>query len=199
MERGIRMKTSRICAFVLLVIVASTLAFADGIQDPKVIIKGAGGGNIAQQGKCPQCMGVGFNFSFTIPESGSGALFFTNDSGKGWNSLKLVESGVPAADVSCHSSLFASCTVTTLKDGSVQILLTNGGGGHNNRGSGIVAGGNFQIDFACVKGSCWPGGIQVTGRGSAGTIPEPATLGLMVTGLGAIISRRKVWKNRFNA
>jgi hypothetical protein len=192
------MKISRVCAFVLFVVVASTLSFADGIQDPKVIIKGAGGQNVAQ-GKCPQCVGVGFNFSFTIPESGSGALFFSNDSGKAWNSLKLVESGVPAADVSCHSSLFTSCTVTTLKNGSVQILLTNGGGGHNNRGSGIVAGGNFQIDFACVKGSCWPGGIQVTGRGSAGTIPEPATLGLMVTGLGAIISRRKVWKNRFNS
>ncbi len=116
------MKTSRICALALLVMVASTLAFADGIQDPKIIVKGAGGDNIAQ-GKCPQCVGVGFNFSFTIPESGSGALFFTNDSGKSWNSLKLVETGVPAADVSCHSSIFASCTVTTLKDGAVQISV----------------------------------------------------------------------------
>jgi hypothetical protein len=196
------MKIFQLCAFTLVVIVASTLAFADGIKDPKVIVKGAGGGNIAQ-GKCPQCVPVGFNFSFTIPEGGSGDLFFTNNSGKGWNSLVLVESGVPAADVSCHSSLFASCTVTTLKDGSVQILLTNGSGHiHSNwRDHGIAQGGNFEISFGCVKGTCWPGGLQVTGRGSAGTIPEPATLGLMITGLGAIFSRRKVkaWKNRFNA
>jgi len=187
----------KVCAFALIAIVASTLAFADGIQDPKVIVKGAGGGNVAQ-GKCPQCVPVGFNFSFTIPEGGSGSLFFTNASGKSWNSLKLIETGVPAADVSCHSSLFASCTVTTLRDGSVQILLTNGDG-RNNRGNGIPEGGNFQIQFACVKGSCWPGGITITGKGSVGTIPEPATLALMITGVGAIVSRRKVWKNRFNA
>ncbi len=192
-----KLKVSQVCAFALMMIVASTLAFADGIQDPKVIVKGAGG-NVAQ-GKCPQCIPVGFNFSFTIPESGSGSLFFTNDSGKAWNSLRLIESGVPAADVSCHSSLFASCTVTTLKDGSVEILLTNGGNRRYNKGGGIAEGGNFQIQFACVKGNCWPGGIQVTGKGSVGTVPEPATLALMMTGIGAIFSRRKVWKNRFNA
>jgi hypothetical protein len=192
------MKTSRICALVLLVVVTTTLAFADGIQDPKIIVKGAGGQNVAQ-GKCPQCVAVGFNFSFTIPPSGSGDLFFTNDSGKAWNTLKLIETGVAAADVSCHSSLFASCTVTTLKNGSVEILLTNGSGHANWKDHGIANGGNFQIDFSCVRGSCWPGGITVTGRGSAGTIPEPATLALMVTGLGAIISRRKVHRTRFNA
>jgi hypothetical protein len=192
------MKISKFFALLLLLIVGSTLAFADGIQDPKVIIKGAGGGN-ATDGKCEQCVAVGFNFSFTIPESGSGSLFFTNESGKTWNSLKLIETGVPAADVSCHSSLFASCSVTTLENGSVEILLTDHGNGRLNKGKGIQNGQNFQIQFACVKGSCWPGGITVTGRGASGTIPEPATLGLMVTGLGAIFSRRKVWKNRFNS
>jgi hypothetical protein len=191
-------KISQAWAFALIMMVASTLAFADGIQDPKIIVKGAGNSNFAQ-GKCPQCIPVGFNFSFTIPEGGSGSLFFTNDSGKAWSSLKLIESGVPAADVSCHSSLFASCTVTTLKNGSVEILLTNGNGRQNNRGSGIVEGGNFQIQFGCVKGSCWPGGIQVTGKGSVGTVPEPATMALMMTGIGVICSRRKVWKNRLNA
>ncbi|MGH9640786.1 MAG: PEP-CTERM sorting domain-containing protein [Terriglobales bacterium] len=141
---------------------------------------------------------MGFNFSFTIPQSGSGALYFTNTSGKGWNSLKLVESGVPAADISCHSPLFASCIVTTLKNGSVQILLTTGGNGALWKNHGIQNGGNFQIDFSCKSG-CWPGGITVTGHGSAGTIPEPATVALMVTGLAAIVSRRKMWKNRLNA
>lgn len=193
-----KLKISQVCAFALVIILASAFAFADGIQDPKIIVKGAGGSNFAQ-GKCPQCVPVGFNFSFTIPEGGSGSLFFTNDSGKAWNSLKLIESGVPAADVSCHSSLFASCSVTTLKDGSVEILLSNGGGRHNNRGSGIAEGGNFQIQFGCVKGSCWPGGIQIIGKGSVGTVPEPATMALMMTGIGVIFSRRKVWKNRLKA
>jgi len=195
-----KIKISQFCALVLLTFVASTLAFADGIQDPKIIIKGAGGSSVTD-GKCEQCVPVGFNFSFTIPASGSGSLFFTNESGKSWNSLEMIESGVPAADVSCHSSLFASCTVTTLKNGSVEILLTTGGNGRNWKNHGIPEGGNFQIQFACVKGNCWPGGITVSGHGSTGTIPEPATLGLMVTGIGAIFSRRKIkaWKNRFNS
>ncbi|HTR26819.1 MAG TPA: PEP-CTERM sorting domain-containing protein [Terriglobales bacterium] len=190
------MKISRLCAFFLLLIVSSALAFADGIKDPKVIIKGAGGGNLAQ-GKCEQCIGVGFNFSFTIPESGSGNLFFTNQSGKSWNSLALFVTGVPASSISCHSQFFASCVTKTLKDGSVEILFSNGK--TDNRDKGIPNGGNFQISFGCVKGTCWPGGITVTGHGSAGTLPEPATLALMTTGLGAIIARRKVRKNRFNS
>jgi len=191
------MKISRFCAFSLLLILVSTLAFADGIQDPKVIIKGAGGGNIAENGKCGQCIGVGFNFSFTIPEGGSGNLFFTNESGKAWNSLALFVTGVPASSISCHSEFFASCVTKTLKNGSVEILFSNGK--TDNKDRGIPNGGNFQISFACVKGTCWPGGITVTGRGSAGTLPEPATLALMTTGLGAIIARRKVKKNRLKS
>ena len=191
------MKINRILAFLVLAIAASTLAFADQINDPKVIVKGGAGGDVAQ-GKCPQCIPVGFNFSFTIPDSGSGALFFTNASGKGWNSLKLIESGVPAADISCHSPLFASCIVSTLKNGSVEILLTTGGGHALWKNHGITNGGNFQIDFSCVKGNCWPGGMTVSGHGSPGTIPEPATMALMATGIAAMVSRRKVWKNRFN-
>ncbi|MGC1502360.1 MAG: hypothetical protein WA800_20320, partial [Terriglobales bacterium] len=137
------MKISRICAFALLVFLASTLAFADGTQDPKVIIKGAGGTNVT--GQCQQCQGVGFNFSFTIPAGGSGNLFFTNQSGANWNTLKLIETGVSAADISCHSPFFASCTTETLKNGSVEILLTNGQNGANWKDHGIVNGQNFEI------------------------------------------------------
>jgi hypothetical protein len=192
------MRISKFCALLLMLVVASAMAFADPIQDPKVIIKGAGG--LVPLGHCPSCVGVGANFSFSLPESGSGNLFFTNESGFSWNSLTLVEKGVPAADISCHSQLFSSCTTQTLKNGSVEILLTN-----NSKSlwkdQGIPNGANFQISFSCVKGSCWPGGLQFNGKGSnsATGTPEPATLGLMITGLGALVSRRKLWKNRFNA
>jgi hypothetical protein len=194
------MKISQFFALVLMLAVASAVAFADPIQDPKIIIKGAGGGALLEQGICEQCVGVGSNFSFTVPASGTGNLFFTNESGSNWNSLTLIEKGVPAVDISCRSQLFSSCTTETLKNGSVEILLTN-----NSRSlwkdKGIPNGANFQISFSCVKGNCWPGGLQFNGHGSSsltGT-PEPATLGLMITGLGALVSRRKLWKNRFNA
>jgi hypothetical protein len=178
--------------------VGSAMAFGNGINDPKVIVKGAGGGELIK-GKCPLCVGVGKNFGFTVPASGSGTLYFTNQSGINWNSMTLIEKGVPAADISCHSPLFSSCTTETLKNGSVEILLTNSGMAQWHD-KGIPNGASFAMDFSC-KGGCWPGGLQFNGHGSSGlrgTTPEPGTIALMVTGLG-LITRRKLWKNRWNA
>jgi len=189
------MKITQICALVLLVVVGSAVAFADGIHDPKVIVHGVTGDLPLHCGP-NGCQGVGLNFSFTIPKSGSGQLFFTNQSGKNWTSLALIETGVPAADVSCKQTLFLSCTTKTLKNGSVEILLSGVRVGNNPR-NGILNGQSFSIQFACVQGNCWPGGILVTAH--AGTAPEPATIALMVTGLGAMFSRRKMWKNKFNS
>jgi len=179
---------------------ASALAFADGINDPKVVVGGAGSGALVQ-GRCPQCVGVGATFSFTVPASGSGTLFFTNQSGINWNSLSLIEKGVPAADISCHSSLFSTCTTETLKNGSVAILLSGVVGNAQWKDHGIPIGANFSITFSCVKGSCWPGGLTFDGHGSSRLMatPEPGTIALMVTGLGALVSRRKRWKNRWHS
>jgi hypothetical protein len=193
------MKIFQTCAVALLFVVSSAIAFADNINDPRIIIKGADGGNDIIQGHCPNCMGVGMNFQFTVPEGGSGSLFFTNKSGKNWSSLALVETGVPAADVKCSSPLFSSCTTKTLRNGSVEILLSGVRDGAQNRDKGILNGQSFQIAFSCVKESCWPGGLTFNGHANVGTIPEPGTIALMVTGLGALISRRKTWKNRFSA
>jgi hypothetical protein len=186
------MKISQICAFLLLLVVCSVMAFADGINDPKVIIQGVSGTGSPLH--CPPqgCQNVGVNFSFTIPNSGKGFLFFTNASGKNWTSLTLIETGVPANAISCAQTLFLSCTTKTLKNGSVEILLSGIKGGQNAR-KGILNGQSFEIGFACVQGSCWPGGLGVSAH--AGTAPEPGTVALMVTGLGAIVSRRKMWKN----
>ena len=93
------MKISRICTFALLFVVGSVMAFADGINDPKIIIQGVNGGGAPLL--CPPkgCTDVGVNFSFTIPKSGKGFLYFTNTSGKNWTSLTLIETGVSGE---CH-------------------------------------------------------------------------------------------------
>jgi len=187
------MKISRICACALLLVLGSLMAFADGIKDPKIIIQGVNSGG-TPLGCPPQgCQNVGVNFSFNIPNSGKGFLFFTNASGKNWTSLTLIEKGVPANAISCAQTLFLSCSTKTLKDGSVEILLSGIKGGQNAR-KGILNGQSFEIGFACVNGDCWPGGLGVGAH--AGTVPEPGTVALMVTGLGAIVSRRKLWKSR---
>jgi len=190
------MKMSRICVLVLLVVVGSALAFGDSINDPKIIIHGVSGN--APTKLCPEgkCTNVGINFSFSVPKHGTGFLFFTNASGQNWTSLTLTENGVPASAVSCTQNLFLSCTTKTLENGSVAIVLS-GIKGSKNPQIGILKGQSFAIGFACVSGSCWPGGLEFTAH--AGAVPEPGTIALIVTGLGALVSRRKMWKNRFNA
>ncbi len=188
------MKISQICAVAVLLAVGSMMAFADGIQDPKIIIHGVNGGNGPESCGPSGCQGVGMNFSFTIPKSGKGFLYFTNESGKNWTSLTLVETGVPAADISCAQSLFLTCTTKTEKNGSVEILLSGVRNGLNPR-NGIQAGQSFDIGFACVNQSCWTNGGS-TMMGHAGTAPEPGTVALMVTGLSAIVTRRKKWLSR---
>jgi len=194
------MKTSRICVLVALVLVCSMAVFADSIKDPKIIIHGVqGGGGIFAM--CPPqgCTNVGLTFTFTSPAKGEGTLFFTNASGKNWTSLKLIERGVPGSDIACDQSLFLSCTVKTLENGSVEILLAGiSHKGQFNPRNGIPAGSSFLINFSCVQGNCWPKG-GITFQGQAGTVPEPGTVALMITGMGAIVSRRKLWKNRWNS
>jgi hypothetical protein len=188
------MKIAQICAVVMLLVVGSVLAFADSINDPRIVIHGVAGGDALV--KCPQCVGVGSNFSFGVPDNGSGSLFFTNKSGQNWTSLALIEKGEPAADIKCASDLFSSCTTKTLKNGSVEILLS---GVRNalNKDIGIRNGQNFSMTFSCVNGSCWPGGLSFSGHANPAAVPEPGTIALMVTGFGAIFSRRKIWKNRW--
>lgn len=190
------MKISQVCAVALLLVLGSALVFADSMTDPKIIIHGINGGNSPLA--CPPkgCQNVGLNFSFNVPKGGSGTLFFTNTSGKNWNSLTLIESGVPAADISCKQTLFLNCSTQTMKNGSVEILLSGVRSGLNPR-TGILAGQSFSMTFACVGQSCWPGGLGFTAH--AGAAPEPGTVALMLTGLGALVSRRKMWMGRLKA
>ncbi len=188
------MKISQICAVALLLVVGSAMAFADGNNDPRIIIKGGGPGPL--MGNCPSCTGVGLNFAFSTPASGSGTLFFTNTSGVNWTSLKLIETGVPAADIQCASMLFSSCKAETLKNGSVEILLSGVMGKGQWCDRGIQNGQSFGIQFSCDGTSCWPGGLDFRAHANSATTPEPETMALIVTGLGAIVSRRKRWKSR---
>ena len=71
------MKISRVSLLAVLALLCTGLAFADGIQDPKIIIHGVSGGGAQAFGKCPgpSCTNVGFNFEFSVPEREKGHCF----------------------------------------------------------------------------------------------------------------------------
>jgi len=99
------MRISQICAVAVLLVVASVMAFGDGI---KTIQRSSSATSIATLTlaltldlSCPSqgCKDVGVNFTFSVPKRGTGRLFFTNTSGKNWTSLALIEKGEPAVDI----------------------------------------------------------------------------------------------------
>ena len=65
------MNILRLVVFGMMVGLFATSAFADSVQDPKIIIR-----DPACQP--PGCTPVGTSFTFGTPQSGTGALFFNN-------------------------------------------------------------------------------------------------------------------------
>ena len=175
------MNILRLVVLGMMVGLFATAAFADSVQDPKVIIR-----DPACQP--PGCTPVGTNFTFGTPADGTGALFFSNASGVDWFNLQLVESGVPAEAITCITDVYASCTATTV-NGITTILLSGIGGNF----TGLLAGQNFSIIFGCETGTCdpWPGDLDFT---ATANVPEPGTMALLATGIGAIVTRRKQLK-----
>lgn len=154
------------------VLACGSAAFANSNADPRIVIKDP---------VCPShCTAVGTQFTFTSPKSGSGVLFFNNNSGVSWFSLKLIETGVPSSAITCSApGAFAHCLVSTV-NGVTTILLTGIGNGF----TGIPSGHNFSIHF-----QGWPeGGVDFR---AIANVPEPATVALFLTGLGFIERRRR--------
>jgi hypothetical protein len=167
------------CVLGMVLAVCTVAANASGI-DPSVIIRDPVG--------CPtnNCVPVtGLTFSFQVPSAGFGVLHFLNSSGVTWTSLILTETGVAAANVTCSSDVF-SCGISAFgQNGAKMVLLATGGAL-----SGIPNGNSFEIVLGCVNSICWPGGLQFDA--TANTVPEPATMALLLTGIGALVTRRKL-------
>lgn len=175
------MRTSmKACVLGMVLAVCALAAHADSINDPRIIVRDPVG--------CPSnaCVTVtGNTFGFTVPSAGFGNLHFLNASGATWTSLILTETGVAAPNISCAADVF-SCAVVAFGSNGAKIVLTATGGAF----TGIPNGNSFEILLSCVNSNCWPGGLQVDAAANA--VPEPATMALMLTGLGAFFTRRKL-------
>jgi hypothetical protein len=180
------MKSLRVFLVLALVFACAVSAFANSVPDPKVIIND------------PDCKGsctpVGTNFNFGTPAGGIGALFFQNNSGVSWSTLRLTEFGVPSNAITCQTNAFLSCALGTLANGKTFMFLS----GLDPTHSGIPTGGVFEISFRCQEG-CWPGELDFNGVANlrSATVPEPASVGLVLLGLGGIVRRK--WLQRTSA
>ena len=177
------MRTSmKACVLGMVLAVCALAAHADSINDPRIIVRDPVG--------CPSnaCVTLGLGqltFSFNVPSAGFGALHFLNSTGVAFNSLILTETGVAAANISCSAPGVFSCALVALGTSGAKIVLTATG-----NFTGIPNGNSFEILLSCVNSNCWPGGMNVDAAANA--VPEPATMALMLTGLGVLFTCRKL-------
>jgi hypothetical protein len=169
------------CLLGIVLAVCAAAAHANGI-DPSIIIRDPVG--------CPShtCVSVpGLTFGFQVPSAGFGVLHFLNTSGVTWTSLIFTETGVAAANISfsCSSNI-VSCVLMPLGQNGAKLVLTGLGAGQ-----GIPSGNSFEVILGCVNSNCWPGGLQFEVVANA-AVPEPATMALLLTGVGALFTRRKL-------
>jgi hypothetical protein len=168
----------------------SVASHADSSGDPRVVIKDAAPGQPVS----------GLNFGFSLPTTQgqyfTGGLDFTNTGSQTWTSLALFESAKSANLVSCGANAFFNrCTVSTdPRNPSLTEILFYNTVGCGHVGTGILAGENFTLDFSKGSGRhSWDAGTSFMGVATA-AVPEPSTIAFLFIGMGAIATRRKLWK-----
>jgi hypothetical protein len=196
------MKSLGMCAIVAMAFMSTIAAHADSNNDPRIVIRDA---------SCSSACGEGNDFGFNLPSANNGSgtftgiLSFQNDTHSDWYSLLLVVSNTDlSGPVSCGAdAYFSSCFVWRDPSNAslTEILFANLLSWCP--APGIVAGGIFDLDFSGVRGSpSWPGSQQFSAYANPSlselynptVVPEPGTLALLLVGVGAIATRRKLWR-----
>jgi hypothetical protein len=164
------MRTRLSLLAVLILAVGSAMADTIPPGDPEVAV---GGGGLSGP--------VGNTFSFNVPgdtspcatKTGFQCFAAFNNSGINWTNLAIFfPSGTTGitCSVLTPTPLFSACTVNFN-----EVLFTGG--------TGISAGTHFDI---AVNANL--------SLGAQANVPEPATVSLFLTGLGAMIARRRLRK-----
>ena len=133
----------------------------------------------------PTASAIGFTISSS---SGTYQLYAVNTGGLPYRNLEitslLLVISATGIDITCASNIFANCSVTDHPHGT-WVSFSDGR---------ILPGQYFSLNFGCSSGTCsWPAGTSVTAF-SGTNVPEPGSMALILTGIGAILTRRELWK-----
>jgi hypothetical protein len=156
-------------ALVLLLISFCALQLSASVSTPS-------GPQISINAPNGSCAPVGLTFLFNADSGGGGSLCFTNNSPETyWNMEIFVESSFQGA-LTCDGNQWVNCSVNEF--GGFPTVVFWGGK--------IPQGASFDIDMS---------GFSANGlfRGNANetAIPEPTTIALIGSGLGALVSWRR--------
>jgi len=190
------MKPVRAALIAAFLFLTAGAAMADSLpgNDPSIGVKG--GHHILSP-----TLSEGFNFSFNVDAMGGGIFDLVNNTDVTWTTLVLNATAPLGSTFQCNGfDLFGNCTVNSTGqngDGTEGVLIQFFGTGGFSPGTGIPPGGQFFFDLNddfncnenCVGG--WTPGSTVNGTANAVITPEPASIFLVLTGLGGIVARRR--------
>lgn len=174
------MKVFRVSALLALAALAASPAWATTLTDPQIIVND------------PDCTVAAdiftLQFTFTTNSLGKGLFCFKNETGVNITTFQFIALEPPGTtfpnDFVCGGNAFINCTFQQ-SGGNIIINFFGLGGTF----LGIPAGHEFTINLNSDLGG-WVPDSTFTAR--ANLVPEPGTIALLLTGAGALGTRRRV-------
>lgn len=167
-----------------LVVLFGGVALADPvpIRDPEIVLVGTDPTSTPVEG---------LSFSFFANNQGIGIFPFQNISGRDWFNVAILTSPpTPCSSIVGRSNVFGNFSCQDLSGGQVQMLFSGVGTFGELFFPGIVNGAFFTINLGPLTDP-WTANERFDAQANV-PVPEPATLALFLTGLGALVMRRKL-------